>query len=372
MRAALWNGEFNVVEVVEVQMRAPESREIVVDMTAVVLCITDVMGFQWPPFPGTSPLPHIPGHGGIGIVSAIGSDVSRVAVGDLVLVCANPWCGECYACVRDRPDQCGALNFGGPALEAADGRTVWPDSYLGSYASQVLTREIQAVPLRTSASKEALAILADGGGGGLGAAFNVAPITPGAVVGVLGCGMTGLSYIQAARFLGAEQIIAIDPLPHRRELAERLGATTTFDAGDPDVVEKVKEAAGAYPAQYGDKRGVEFAFEATGDAAATGVAVAITRPTGSTILAGVPRDLFASGLPGPVFDIAMNGKKVYGCQWGETNLVRDIPRWTKLIEDGHLDFDAMHSVTFGLDDINDMIPRIDRFEIVAGVLDPKL
>ncbi|MBP5904740.1 zinc-binding dehydrogenase [Streptomyces sp. LBUM 1478] len=67
---------------------------------------------------------------------------------------------------------------------------------------------------------------------------------PGSVVAVVGCGPVGLSYVQAARLALAAQIIAIDPLPHRREAALRLGATTALDPTEVDPVEAVMDLSG--------------------------------------------------------------------------------------------------------------------------------
>ena len=371
MRAALWHGNGRHVEVDDVNLPAPGPHEVVVDTTAVVACITDVIAFDNPPFPPGAHIPQIPGHGGVGIVSAVGSDVSRVRVGDTVLASANPWCGVCYACLRDRPDMCGELTFLGPEIELARTGSTVAHSYLGSYAEQMLTREIQVVPLTTGLSHQALAVLADGGAGGVGGAFNVAPVTAGASVAVVGCGMTGLAYLQSARVLGAETIIAIDPLAHRREIAEKFGATHTFDANDPDLVEKVKEVAGSYPALFGDKRGVEFAFEASGEATAMGTAMAITRPTGHVVLASVTKDFLTATLPISAFDAAMNGKQIHGCQWGQTNLLRDIPVWTRLLERGELDFDSMVSTTVGLDAIDGVLNQVADCEVVAAVVEPR-
>jgi S-(hydroxymethyl)glutathione dehydrogenase/alcohol dehydrogenase len=47
----------------------------------------------------------IPGHGGVGVVEAVGSRVRRVRVGDVVVV-DGPYCGQCYMCLHGRADRC--------------------------------------------------------------------------------------------------------------------------------------------------------------------------------------------------------------------------------------------------------------------------
>jgi L-iditol 2-dehydrogenase len=93
---------------------------------------------------------------------------------------------------------------------------------------------------------------------------------------VAGCGPIGLLLIQLLRLSGASSVLAVEPLPHRREAALRAGATT---AAAP--------AAGAAGlAGYG----VDVAFEAAGTGDAVRFAIAAARPGGRVVLAGIPAD----------------------------------------------------------------------------------
>ena len=69
-------------------------------------------------------IPEIPGHGGVGIVEAVGSQVRRVQVGDRVIVANTPYCGQCYMCLRGRTDRCQMLPGAGNPLRPRrqDGR----------------------------------------------------------------------------------------------------------------------------------------------------------------------------------------------------------------------------------------------------------
>lgn len=370
-RAALWEGNGPHLEIGEITIAAPGPHEVIVDTTAVVTCVTDVMILRSDPVTQGAPVPQIPGHGGVGVISAIGSAVSRVKEGDFVLAAANAWCGECYACVRGRPDQCALIAFDGPLHAASGGRQAMIGSYMGSYADQFLTRDSQVVPLDPDISAGALAVLADGGAGGLGGAMLVAPVTRGASVAVFGCGMTGLSYLQGAALQGAETIIAVDPRPGRLAEAAKFGATHTLDAADPDLIEKVKEIAGGYWMRNKDGRGVEFAFEATGDARAMESAVAAVRPTGTAVLAGLPWDFTTATITIPAFDAAMNGKRIIGCQWGEANLLRDVPVWSRMIQRGDIDFDSMITRRYSLEEVNEAVSDVGSYQVVAALLEPR-
>ena len=61
-------------------------------------------------------------------------------------------------------------------------------------------------------------------------------------VAVVGCGFMGLICLQLAKLQGAGEILAIDPVPYRREMAERLGATASLAPADV-VIEDTSEGA---------------------------------------------------------------------------------------------------------------------------------
>ena len=86
----------------------------------------------------------IQGHGGVGIVEAVGPEVRRVQVGDRVCVSGTPHCGACYRCLRGRSDMCQFLSaIGADDLVAiadlADGTPVYQNSHIGGLA-EVMVR----------------------------------------------------------------------------------------------------------------------------------------------------------------------------------------------------------------------------------------
>ena len=81
----------------------------------------------------------IQGHGGVGIVEAVGPEVRRVQVGDRVCVSGTPHCGACYRCLRGRSDMCQFLSAIGPddlvaIADLADGTPVYQNSHIGGLA----------------------------------------------------------------------------------------------------------------------------------------------------------------------------------------------------------------------------------------------
>src|SRR5262245_27364668 len=252
----------------EVRLRPVTGRQVVVRTEACNLCYSNVgavLGIQAAPPTGaaqatpanagltglnTNDMALIQGHGGVGVVEAVGPEVRRVQVGDRVCVSGTPQCGSCYHCLRGRADVCQLLgrNLAGdlaPVADLSDGTPVYSNSHIGGLAELMITPEEWVVPVVTKANAVDLGmVLGCVSVAGLGATTSgtLSVVAPGSVVAVVGCGPLGLSAVQGARIAGASTIIAIDPIKIRRELAMRVGATHVFDPNvDGDgIIERVR------------------------------------------------------------------------------------------------------------------------------------
>src|SRR5206468_3726183 len=205
------------------------------------------------PPPGTrrmNDMAVIQGHGGIGIVEAVGPEVRRVRQGDRVCVSGTPQCGSCYRCLRGRSDMCQFLSAIGaddlvPIAEMRDGTPVFENSHIGGLAELMVTFEEWVVPVFTKTDPVALGMVCSCVSvAGLGATASqaLAIIAPASTVAVVGCGPLGLSAVQGARIAGASTIIAIDPIGARRDVARRVGATHVLDptAEGDNLVQRVR------------------------------------------------------------------------------------------------------------------------------------
>src|SRR6185503_11902461 len=139
----------------DVKLRPVTGRMVVVRTEATNLCYSNVgvvLGIQAAPpsgaaaptnaaavggtLAGTDSMALIQGHGGIGVVEAVGPEVRRVQVGDRVCVSGTPQCGACYRCVRGRSDMCQFLSaIGADDLveigDLSDGTPVFENSHIG-------------------------------------------------------------------------------------------------------------------------------------------------------------------------------------------------------------------------------------------------
>lgn len=301
------------------------------------------------------------GHGGLGIVEAVGSMVKRVQIGDRVMVPNTAQCGECYNCLRGRADQC-LLNGQAPEPigRLADGTPVVQWNNEGGYSELMVPYENRIVPLFTRVSSTELAILHCSGACGLGATMTQAPIEPASDVVIFGAGPLGLSGVQGARIKGAAQVIVVEPIRARRDMALKLGATTALDpnAEGDGLVQKVRDLCrGRTDRAFagGANIGADWVLEAVGGDQFPPKAEAGPDPTGLLTLRQA-WDVCSS--IGHLVTVGINQRgnlPIPAAQWSNaarthhpgnmsgTNTKRDMPRYTRLIEAGL--FDARSMVT---------------------------
>jgi S-(hydroxymethyl)glutathione dehydrogenase / alcohol dehydrogenase len=322
----------------------------------------------------------IQGHGGVGIVEAVGPEVRRVQVGDRVCVSGTPHCGSCYRCLRGRSDMCQFLSAIGaddlvPVADMADGTPVFENSHIGGLAELMVTFEEWVVPVFTKAEAVALGMVCSCVSvAGLGASVThaLAVIEPGSIVAVVGCGPLGLSAVQGARIAGASTIIAIDPVAARRDVARRVGATHVLDPNvdASTLVQRVRAlsawptdrlwAGGRNPAGRRPGAGPDVVIEAAGADLVAPKVEASPDPTGilpvqqAYQMCGLGGHLITTSLvrgditlPGTLFTIG--GVTHHGGQAGGASPMRDIPRFVELLDKGQFDWKSLATTVVPLE-----------------------
>lgn len=338
------------------------------------------------------------GHGAVGIVEAIGSKVRRVQPGDRVIVANTPYCGQCYTCLRGRPDRCQMLpGAGNPMLPIgtlADGSDVVQHNNEGGFAELMIPYEwyCMPVPIVSSVSAVELSMLGCVGACGLGTTFGVAPIEPAADVVVLGCGPVGLSAVQGARIKGASQIIAIDPIRARRELALKLGATLALDPNveGMNLVAKVRDLC-KWPSnrKFGGGRdwsptanniGPDYVIEAVGGDRFPPVAEAGPDPTGILPLQQAWDMCSAAGHVTTVSVGQRGNFSVPAGQWSNgakhhhpgnmngINSLRDMQRFARLVETGQFNAKALATATYPLERAKEAIQAAADRTTISSVI----
>jgi S-(hydroxymethyl)glutathione dehydrogenase/alcohol dehydrogenase len=228
-----YRNELPTVE--QITLRAVGGRDVAVRVEACQSCYSQVtqalvagnqvglgLGVEAPITRAT-----ILGHGFVGVVEAVGPQVQKVQVGDRVITCQHAQCGACQPCLSGRGDRC--INNTVPPFATFNGMDVTGALGGGGFTEVSIVPEEYAVPVFTDLPPGQLSHISCVGSCGFGMATTMAPVEHASDVVVLGAGIVGMHAIQGARIRGASQIIAVEPIRARRELALKVGATAVVD-----------------------------------------------------------------------------------------------------------------------------------------------
>jgi len=346
--------------------------------------------------------PTIVGNGSVGIVEEVGPEVQAVRVGDRVIVAVTPQCGRCDYCLRGLAGLCQAVDVPlAEIAETADGTPVIQFGWAGGkggLAEYTVVYEELVIPVFTDLPPEQLAFLIFLGAHGYASVANNAPPTPGADVVVFGAGPTGLSAIQAARLHGAARIIAVEPIPARREMAMKVGATHVVDPNEDsaNLVERLRALCrirndrplaggrGLDP-NFGTRSdGPSLIVEAVGaDSPDFPPKIAGPDPKGLLPLqqmwdlcppgghimtqgTGYPRN---SRISVPASEWADGGKSKHSMNSSGVHSHHDIPLLIKMVENKHYEVASLISGTYRLEHVKDCYQAIaDRSVIAVSVV----
>lgn len=358
MRAAVLFEAGKPLEIAEVRADAPGPREVLIRTAAVGVCRSD-LHFIDGAFP--HPMPTVPGHEAAGVVEAVGSGVTRLRPGDHVVTFLTVFCGSCEMCVTGRPSLCADPSTrrpkdAPPRLSLADGTPLAPFLNLSAFAEQMLVHENACVAIDPAMPLDRAALLGCAIITGAGAVFNDSKVKPGESVAIIGAGGIGLAAINAAKIAGAGTIIATDPVADKRALAEKLGATHSFDAGSDTLLKDVLKLTGG---------GVHYAIEAVGRPATAELAWNLLRRGGTATILGMIAPGNSVSIPGPTF---LTGKKLQGSLLGSTQFPIDLPRLVRMYLDGRLDLDTMIAEEITLDEVNHAMDRLRHGDSVRSVI----
>ncbi len=326
----------------DVHLRPPEQGEVLVDLSAVAICHSDIL-YAEGGWGGT--LPAVYGHEAAGHVAAIGPGVSGIAVGDPVVVTLIRACGQCPSCGAGKPTACETPYDGdqGP-LKTADGGTLHQAMACGAFAEKVVVDQSQIVKIPADMAMDTASLLSCGVITGVGAVVNAARLRAGQDVVVIGAGGVGLNAIQGARIAGARRIVAVDMTARKLDTARDFGATDTVLGSDAKPWKAAKQAMG---------RGADAVIVTVGAIPAYDQAPRYLAGGGRIIMVGMPHSGATSSFE-PV-NFAATGQGMIGSKMGDTVIRRDIPWMIDLYKQGRLKLDDLISGRWRLDQINEAI-----------------
>jgi alcohol dehydrogenase (nicotinoprotein) len=351
-------------EVLEVELDPPKAGEVQVRWVASGLCHSDEH-LRTGDIPVRYPI--VGGHEGAGVVEEVGDGVTRLKPGDHIVCSFLPVCGHCRFCARGMTNLCDLGMFlldnclpDGTFRFHAEGLDFGQMCLLGTFAQRSTVSEHSCVKVDDDVPLEVAALVGCGVPTGWGTAVNAGNVRPGDNVVIYGIGGVGINAVQGAAFAGARQIIAVDPLRSKLELAKRLGATHTATdaAAAQELVAELTRGVGADQALITMGVVTQDVVEA---------AFAAIRKAGTVVITGL------SG-PGeknivlPSFELTLFEKKVVGALFGGGNPFDEIPKMLDLYRLGHLKLDELVTTRYRLDDVQQGYQDLIDGKNVRGVI----
>lgn len=333
MKAAVVREFHKPLVIEEVPVPVPGAGQIQVRMQAAGVCHTDLHAADgdWPIKPNP---PFIPGHEGVGFVSAVGAGVTHVKEGDRVGV---PWlysaCGHCEHCLGGWETLCESQQNTGYSVNGGFADYVIADpNYVGLLPKNVGFVEIAPILCAGVTVYKGL---------------KMTETRPGDWVVVSGIGGLGHMAVQYAHTMGLK-VVAVDVDDAKLALARRLGATIAINAKTTDAAAFVKKEIG----------GAHGVLVTAVSPKAFEQALGMVRRGGTVALNGLPPGSF----PLPIFDMVLNGITVRGSIVG-TRL--DLQEALEFAGEGKVKATVS---TARLEDINDVLQRMREGRIEGRVV----
>ena len=363
-RAAVVTEPGKHIEIEELELDGPGAGELLIRYTHAGLCHSDLHILHGDI---DARMPMVLGHEGAGIVEEVGPGVTRVAPGDHVVCSFIPNCGTCRYCATGRQSIC---DWGATILEGSlpGGRFVLTGSagqygtmcMIGTFSQYGVIHQNSAVRVDEDLPLDKAVLVGCGVPTGWGSAVYSAGVTPGDTVVIFGIGGIGINAVQGARYAGAKNVIAVDPLENKREKAMELGATHAFATADealqaiPDLTRGQGADSAILTVDVMTAEVIGAGFNAIGKG-------------GVVIVTGLGKLLEPTiQLPGTI--LTLFRKTLKGSLFGDCNPTYDIPKILGLYQAGDLKLDEIITRTYTLDQINEGYDDLMAGKNVRGVI----
>ena len=352
------------IEVEELDQDGPREGEVLIRYTHAGLCHSDVHIAHGDL---EARLPMVLGHEGAGIIEEVGPGVTRVKPGDHVVLSFIPNCGVCRYCATGRQSIC---DMGATILEGYLPGERFPNTgprgqygamcMIGTFSQYGVISQTSAVKVDDDLPLDKAVLVGCGVPTGWGSAVNTANVAPGDTVAIYGIGGIGINAVQGARYAGAKNVIAIDPLENKREKAMELGATHAFATAEEAQAAIAEMTRG----QMADSailtvdlmtaEVVSAGFDAIGKG-------------GTVVVTGLNKlELPTVTLSGSIMTLFR--KTVKGSLFGDCNPTTDIPKILGLYQAGDLKLDEIITRTYTLEEVNEGYDDLMAGKNVRGVI----
>ncbi len=286
-------------------------------------------------------IPHTLGHEGSGTVSQIGPGVTKVKVGDPVVV---SWLKGAGADVPGTQygSRHGAVNSGA----------------ISTFLHQAIISENRVIPIPSEMPLKEAALLGCAIPTGAGVVKHEMALKAGHSFALFGAGGVGLSALLAAKHAGAHPIIVVDVQDAKLQTAQKMGATHTINARSCDPAAAILEIT--------QGKGVDFVFESAGKREAMEKAFSSLKAPGLCVLAGnLPKG--EKILIDP-FDL-IRGKRLIGTWGGRSQIDSDVTTYAELYLNGTFDLSSLITHIVPLSEINQLLSELEAGRVGRGLIE---
>ncbi|MDX1534918.1 MAG: zinc-binding dehydrogenase, partial [Thermoplasmata archaeon] len=225
----------------------------------------------------------------------------------------------------------------------------------GGLAEFLAVPEHTVVPLPASVPLDVASVLSCAYGTCFHALRNRANVRAGERLAVFGCGGLGLAAVQLAATFGAAQIVAVDLLDAKLEMAAALGATHRVNAAEADPVAEILELT--------DQQGVDLVLEATPEPELR-ASLEVTRRGGRVVVIGLHP--LGTRVPLHMMGFSMyNLSLIASLGYSPT---RDLPPLIDLVASGRLDPKRLVTRAFDLDHVNEAYEALKAGEVARAIV----
>jgi len=341
MKAAVLFQPNTPLKIIEIQ-NLPELKlgQVLVDVIYSGLCHSQVMEATGKRGEDKF-LPHMLGHEGVGIVRAVGDSVTKVAVGEKVIM------GWVRGEGADVPG--GVYHYKNQIINSGQVTT---------FSEQTIVSENCLVRLPDGLPLDIAVLMGCALPTGAGLVMNEIQPEPNKTYAIFGMGGIGLSALITLRLFNTARVIALDVEEEKLALARELGATDIVNISGLDAVNSVHQLIPG---------GVDYAIEASGVASVIEQAFMSVRDRGGLCV-------FASHPPkGDLIRLdpltLHRGKQIRG-SWGGSSLPdRDIPKLSELYRKYQLPLEKLISKRYSLDEINEAMTDLKNRKINRGLIE---
>ena len=244
--------------------KVTNSDDVLFEVSYCAICVGETKVYEWGEWAAADPtlqLPTLLGHEVSGVVTEVGSGVTRFRPGDRITVDVMIFCGHCYQCLEGHHNMCVEREIYGKKRGAFAEYAVVPE--------RVVCKLPDRISMEEGTLMENLGVAVH--------AVELAAHSPGDLAVVIGSGPIGILAAQTLAAYGVNAIIT-DMVESRLKIARDISGATVINVKDNDPVKKVKEITKG--------KGADFVLEAAATQSALDQAFDIVRDRGTVVTIG--------------------------------------------------------------------------------------